>query len=94
MEWNAQTDGRRNVRYSGGEGTVTSIDTVRRRLPIIDRFKLKRSACGPPGPVSYLMEDPLVGLVAKASALRAAESGFHSRLRRGDFFPGRVIPVT
>ena len=34
----------------------------------------------------------LVGLVVKASASRAEDPGFDSRLRRGDF-PGRVIPV-
>ena len=33
------------------------------------------------------------GLVVKASALRAEDPGFESRLRR-DFFRGRVIPVT
>ena len=35
----------------------------------------------------------LVGLVVKASASRAEDPGFESRLRR-DFFRGRVIPVT
>ena len=35
----------------------------------------------------------LVGLVVKASALRAEDPGFESRLLR-DFFRGRVIPVT
>ena len=38
-------------------------------------------------------EYPLVGLVDKASASRAEDLGFESRLRR-DFFRGRVIPVT
>ena len=37
--------------------------------------------------------DCLVGLVVKASASRAEDPGFESRLRRG-FFRGRVIPVT
>ena len=37
--------------------------------------------------------DHLVGLVVKASASRAGDPGFESRLRR-DFFRGRVIPVT
>ena len=37
--------------------------------------------------------DRLVGLVVKASASRAEDPGFESRLRR-DFFRGRVIPVT
>ena len=35
----------------------------------------------------------LVGLVVKASASRAEDPGFESRLRPG-FFRGRVIPVT
>ena len=35
----------------------------------------------------------LVGLVVKASATRAEDLGFDSRLRRGDVI-GRVIPVT
>ena len=35
----------------------------------------------------------LVGLVVKASASRAEDPGFESRLRR-NFFRGRVIPVT
>ena len=35
----------------------------------------------------------LVGLVVKASASRAEDPGFESRLRR-DFFRGRVIPKT
>ena len=35
----------------------------------------------------------LVGLVVKASASRAEDPGFESRLRR-DFIRGRVIPVT
>ena len=35
----------------------------------------------------------LVGLVVKASASRAEDPGFESRLRR-DFFRGRVMPVT
>ena len=35
----------------------------------------------------------LFGLVVKASASRAEDPGFESRLRR-DFFRGRVIPVT
>ena len=37
--------------------------------------------------------DRLVGPVVKASASRAEDPGFESRLRR-DFFRGRVIPVT
>ena len=37
--------------------------------------------------------DRLVGLVVKASASKAEDPGFESRLRR-DFFRGRVIPVT
>ena len=36
--------------------------------------------------------DYLVGLVVKASTLRAEDLGFESRLRRT--FPGRVIPET
>ena len=36
-----------------------------------------------------LLKDRLVGLVVKASALRAEDPGFKSRLRRGNF-PGRV----
>ena len=40
-----------------------------------------------------LKQDRLVGLVVKASASRAEDPGFESRLRR-DFFRGRVIPVT
>ena len=35
----------------------------------------------------------LVGQVVKASASRAEDPGFESRLRR-EFFLGRVIPVT
>ena len=35
----------------------------------------------------------LVGVVVKASASRAEDPAFESRLRR-DFFRGRVIPVT
>ena len=41
----------------------------------------------------YLLTDRLVGLVVKASASRAEDPGFESRLSR-DFFRGRVIPVT
>ena len=41
----------------------------------------------------HQMEDHLVGLVVKASASRAEDPGFESRLRR-DFVRGRVIPVT
>ena len=41
----------------------------------------------------HQMEDRLVGLVVKASASRAEDPGFESRLRR-DFVRGRVIPVT
>ena len=37
--------------------------------------------------------DRVVGLVVKASASRAEDPGFESRLRR-DVFGGRVIPVT
>ena len=37
--------------------------------------------------------DRLVGLVVKASASRAENPGFESRLRR-EFSRGRVIPVT
>ena len=37
--------------------------------------------------------DHLVGLVVKASALRAEDPGFESHLRQ-DFFRGQVIPVT
>ena len=39
-------------------------------------------------------KDRLVGLVVKASALRAEDPGFNSRLCRRDFFPGRIMPVT
>ena len=47
--------------------------------------------------VSLLLKFPAhrpVGLAVKASASRAADALFDSRLGRGDFFPGRVIPVT
>ena len=44
-------------------------------------------------PAASLVLDRLVGLVVKASASRAEDPGFESRLRR-DFFRGRVIPVT
>ena len=37
--------------------------------------------------------DRLAGLVVKASALRAEDSRFESRLR-WDFLGGRVIPLT
>ena len=40
-----------------------------------------------------LLNNHLVGLVVKASASRAEDPGFESRLRR-DFFRGRVIPMT
>ena len=46
------------------------------------------------GPASGLVSlDRLVGRVVKASASRAEDPGFESRLRRL-FFRGRVIPVT
>ena len=41
----------------------------------------------------FPVTDRLVGLVVKASASRAEDPGFESRLRR-DFFRDRVIPVT
>ena len=47
----------------------------------------------PPPPTSPPTSNRLVGLVVKASASRAEDPGFESRLR-GDFFRGRVIPVT
>ena len=40
-----------------------------------------------------LCVDRHVGLVVKASASRADDPGFETRLRR-DFFRGRIIPVT
>ena len=40
-----------------------------------------------------LTKDRLCGLVVKASASRAEDPGFESRLLR-DFFRDRVIPVT
>ena len=40
-----------------------------------------------------LLVDRLISLVVKASALRAEDPGFESRLR-WDFFRGRVLPVT
>ena len=43
--------------------------------------------------VSNLPRDRFVGLVVKASASRAEDPRFDSRLRVG-IFPGRVIPVT
>ena len=41
----------------------------------------------------FLFLDRTVGLVVKASASRAKDPGFESRLHR-DFLGGRVIPVT
>ena len=40
------------------------------------------------------LSDRLAGPVVKASTSRGADPGFDSRLRCGDFFPGRVMPVT
>ena len=40
----------------------------------------------------FLVLPPLFGLVVKASASRAKDPGFESRLRQD--FPGPVIPVT
>ena len=40
-----------------------------------------------------LHDHRLIGIVVKASALRAEDCGFESHLRRGLFW-GRVIPVT
>ena len=42
---------------------------------------------------SSACRDSLVGLVVKASASRAEDSKFDSRLRREDFCPGRVMLV-
>ena len=44
--------------------------------------------------LEYPEGNRLVGLVVKASASRAEDPGFESRLCRISFFRGRVIPVT
>ena len=44
--------------------------------------------------MTFCYTERLVGLVVKASASRAEDPRFESRLRHEDFLPGRVIPVT